>query len=375
MTNPTPPRTLSLHDLPLAARLTLALFLVSVGLGYFSALINLHFQSASPGEALPTAADAVAGYSGKAGMSQLERLLTAHPSLPFNGQGSMQSAFTRRRIGPGAFKRAVQAKAKVLNKTRATKLDPGKPADRSELERAVQEDLHGERHALIAWVRAGANKDAYENDSFPLPDALANHPISAEFEETDNKQRIAKIKSIFDARCVRCHSESVGGAASRFPLDTYEQIEVYTTQEASTGKSLSELALTTHVHLLGFSMLYGLTGLVLAFSSYPWFLRAVLCPLPLLAQVVDISFWWLARLAEPYGPLFAKAIVVSGAVVGASLFLHIVLGLADLFGKGRLAKLVLVLLLCAAAAGTGFVVKQRVIDPYLAQEKPPAAVP
>ena len=47
-----PPWTL--HKLPLAARMSLACFLISVGVGYFSALVQLHFQHAAP-EKLPYA--------------------------------------------------------------------------------------------------------------------------------------------------------------------------------------------------------------------------------------------------------------------------------------------------------------------------------
>ena len=97
-------------------------------------------------------------------------------------------------------------------------------------------------------------------------------------------------------------------------------------------------------------MLYGLTGLILAFSSYPRLLRIVLCPLPLLAQVVDISLWWLARLPEPHGPLLAEAIVVSGAVVAVGLLLHIVLCLFNLF---RWKGWVILILLFAAAGYAG----------------------
>jgi hypothetical protein len=175
----------------------------------------------------------------------------------------------------------------------------------------------------------------------------------------------AKIKSILDARCARCHSENVGGAGAQYPLDKYEDIEPYTKAEGPTGKSLRKLALSTHVHLLAFSILYSLTGLILAFSSYPGLLRVILCPLPLLAQLVDISFWWLARLDAPVGPQFADLIRYSGAVVAVGLGLHIVLSLFNLFGVR--GKLVLVLLI-AGAIGGGYVAKERVIDPYLAGE-------
>jgi hypothetical protein len=362
MSDPKYPRSFVLRELPLAARLTLALFLISVGIGYLSALVNLHFQEASPGEPMPTADDVVAGYSGKSKTSQLERLLTAHPNLPFNGQGSMRSAFTTK---AGGREKAITTKAKEMNKGRDVPLDPDKPADRASIEKEVLRDLDGERLALIAWIRSGAKKEAYEDNRFPLTGDLARQPITPKFTDDDNGQRIAKIKSILDSRCVRCHSESAGGAGSQYPLDSFEDVVGYTRTEGPTGKSLTKLALTTHVHLLGFAMLYGLTGLVLAFSSYPRILCVVLCPLPLLAQLVDITFWWLARMDPPLGPQFAQAIRFSGGVVGGALFLQIALGLWNLFGKTGKAVLVLLVL---GALGGGYLLHKEIINPYLLQE-------
>ena len=45
----------------------------------------------------------------------------------------------------------------------------------------------------------------------------------------------------------------------------------------------------------------------------------LIAPLPLLAQVADISCWWLARLEGPIGEQFAQAILVTGGIVGLSL--------------------------------------------------------
>ena len=58
-----------LRDLPLAARLVIATFLLSVGIGYFSALVQLHFQHAKPGSLLPDAerTQIAAGYLERAG--------------------------------------------------------------------------------------------------------------------------------------------------------------------------------------------------------------------------------------------------------------------------------------------------------------------
>jgi hypothetical protein len=87
------------------------------------------------------------------------------------------------------------------------------------------------------------------------------------------------------------------------------------------------------------------------------------------AQVVDISFWWLARLEAPYGPEFARSIVISGGVVAVGLCLQIVLSLFSLFGKA--GKLVLVLLLVGALAGAPAV--KGFIDRQLQEETEPSS--
>src|SRR5690349_6311679 len=98
--NDYPPHRLTVGDLPLVPRLVIALFLMSVGVGYFSALVQLHFQAASPGKPLPDMDDAARIYNGDPnGKSQLERLLTEAENLPFNGSGSMRSAFTAHSSG------------------------------------------------------------------------------------------------------------------------------------------------------------------------------------------------------------------------------------------------------------------------------------
>src|SRR5205807_10442452 len=91
--------TTALRDWPLPIRLVLAVFLVSVGLGYFSALVQLHFQHAAPGKLLPGVEEAVGAYNGAAEKSKLQRLLEADISKPFNGTGSMRPAFTTESAG------------------------------------------------------------------------------------------------------------------------------------------------------------------------------------------------------------------------------------------------------------------------------------
>jgi hypothetical protein len=364
------PSPITLRTLPLASRLTLAAFLISVGIGYFSALVQLHFQHASPGEALPTADNAVERFHGPVGPrpeSRLEMLLPeSDTEKKFNGQGQMTAAFTIKSKRP-SWSPAIREKAKELA---AKSGNRRVVANEAGAEAELRKERDTERLAVLAWIRDGASEKDYNEDKYCLPEDLAKRPMTEKFLVEPG---VVMIKTLLDERCARCHKpDGDDGKAAQYPLDTYANLAKYVTVKTSNAMSLEKLAQTTHVHLLGFAMLYGLTGLILSFSTYPRLLRILLCPLPLAAQVVDISFWWLARLDEPYGPTFARAIVVSGVVVAVGLALHIVLSLFNLFSKK--AWLVLIILF-GAAAGGGYLGKVHVIDPHLAKETEKAKAP
>src|SRR5207237_5518327 len=150
-------------------------------------------------------------------------------------------------------------------------------------------EREGERQALIAWIAGGAKRGEYDADRMELTGKLEKQALTPEFVDTEKDgTRYARIQSIFEARCVRCHNAEAGGSAGQYPLDSYERLKAYTSPERSGGMSLPKLAQTTHVHLLGFSMLFAITGLIFTFTSYPLALRLIFGPFTLLAQIVDI---------------------------------------------------------------------------------------
>jgi hypothetical protein len=229
---------------------------------------------------------------------------------------------------------------------------------------------------LLDWIRNGANQETYDKDDYAVQDAqIAAHPITSQFAVQDDPKQPAtarrvKIQSILEARCACCHVEEGKGSrdtnACPYPLDTYKKLKPYLKVQATGGMSLTKLAQTTHVHLLSFSMLYGLTGLIFAFTSFPGWIRAIFGPFTLVAQLVDIGCWWVGR-ADPH---LAELVVVTGGLVAVGLCIQILGSLFDLFG--RLGRLVLIALILAAGYG-GYVVKERVIDPHLQSERSEAA--
>ncbi len=318
-----------LRDLPFSARLVLTIFLFSVGLGYVSALVQLHFKHAGKGEFLPTAKDAERIFHGDVPKTKIEKLIDADKSLPFARNGQMRQAFAGK---PAAvWERAIAGRAKKRN------------ISEEEAKQILEKERETERLAMLAWIRSGASEKEYDKDNFPLPKDLENQPLVKDFKEDDGKS--IKIKSLIEDRCQTCHT---GADPKVPPLTSYAELSKFLVVK-DTRMDADSLAQTTHVHLLGFAMLYGLTGFILAFSSYPAFIRCVLCPWPLFFQVIDIGCWWLAREAKPYGPMFASVIPLTGAAVAVGLVAHIMLSVFNMYdAKG---KFVLVLLLAGAGAG------------------------
>jgi hypothetical protein len=381
----------NLQDASLALRLVIAVFLASVGIGYCSALVNLHFQEASPGNPLPDAKDVIRAYHGEDSTNQIARLLNAPESLPFNGAGSMRGAFTQKK-NPGALKTGVEEILAQL-KDGGYKSDP---TLRQSVKEAVDSFFDFERLAVFFWAIEGHPREAYDADDYNLPSDLASdyRKFRAAFVEKLKPLRpvppgdspdpsilavndfitldddgigvSSRIRGIIEERCVRCHDH--GKSVSSYPLSRYEHLKVYLDEDfgAEKGKSLPKLALSTHVHLLGFSVLYGLTGIVFALTGYPWWVKLFISPAPLLFQIIDISFWWLARMDAPLGPLFAQGIMATGGLVAVSLVAQILLGLFSLFnGKEKLVLLIV----CGIGATIGLSILIFAVMPHLQKEK------
>jgi hypothetical protein len=351
---PTPPRFV-LRDLPQPARFVIAAFLVTAGVGYLSGLVQLHFQSASPGKLLPGPDDAVRIFTGRPTMSQLERVLVTDEGAAFTGSGSMRSAFTTRSAG---WMNHIKKKAQAL------KLSPRKADDLARAEKELRLEREGEILVVLDWIHNGANQEAYDQNSYPLAAKLAEHPITEQYVQKDADGKTTfLLKDLFDNRCARCHAEGKGGPAGSAPLESYDEIHTYAEVETGGGgMSLPTLAQTTHVHLLSFGMLFGLTGLAFAFTSYPAWVRFLLAPLPLVAQAAEIVIcWWGGRAL----PELAMLIPATSALVAAGLVCQIILSLFNMYRA--MGKAVLALLLLGALAA-GYALKVGVVDPYMARE-------
>ena len=365
--SPLPTPRFTLRQLPLPAKLVVTLFMLVVGLGYFSALVQMHFQhTTGDGTPMPGINDVIEIFAGKRKISVEEaRAMRPKSKLETVVTGSRET-FTSSSMAAAFFHKDPTKDWDKLVDKRNT--DPQAKAK-------VEADRTGEQKSVALWAQLpdAERKAAYEADKF-VPKAGLPEAITKDFVHDGG----VKIKSILDARCAKCHGPD--GSKSDIPLDAYvalaKHLETAPGIEIPDGAtevwcasprqiSREKLAQSTHAHLLSFAMLFALTGLVFSFTSWPAAIRLVGAPIVLLAQVADVSCWWLARIDGP-GVYFAQAIMLTGAVVGMGLGAQIVLSVFNMYGpKG---KLVLAALFVAGFGGLGLV-GEKYAKPFLADLK------
>ena len=140
---------------------------------------------------------------------------------------------------------------------------------------------HDERAVMISWLRNGATAAAFDADIRPI---------------------VAK-------RCLVCHD----GSNPHIPnLSGYDNLKKVTSTD--TGPTFATLVRVSHIHLFGITFIFFVMGMMFshAYVRPVWFKCAAIA-LPFVAEVSDISSWYLVRLFHP----FAWAVILGGALMGA----------------------------------------------------------
>lgn len=361
----------TLRQLPLPAKLVVTLFMLTVGLGYFSALVQMHFQhTQGDGQPMPGVNDVIEIFAGK-------KWVTREEAAAMRPQSKLERMIT----GPRETFGAPSMTAAFFEKDQSGDWDKvmDKRNPNAQAREKIEAERTGEHKVVLEWLLLpeADRKLAYETDLFKPKEVPAS--ITESFlHAKGNIANGVKIKSILDARCAVCHKP--GGDEPDKPLDTYsglaKYLEVPPAVEipadaagawcvSSRQISREKLAQSTHAHLLSFAMLFGLTGFVFSFTSHRSWIRFIVAPMVLVAQVADVSCWWLARIDGP-GVYFAQAIMATGAFVGIGLGAQIVLSVFNMYGlKG---KAVLAVLFIGAGLGLGLV-GEKFAKPFLADLK------
>jgi len=154
------------------------------------------------------------------------------------------------------------------------------------------------RAQLVAWVRDGSPREAWDNDI---------------------QQKVA-------ANCVRCHGVIPGIPDYR----TYEGI--LPVVQIDEGATVPALARVSHIHLFGIAFIFFFIGGIFSLATgIPMWLRATAVALPYVFLGVDVFSWW----ATKYVPEMAFLTMIGGGGYAASAAFMILTSLWQMWRPGR----------------------------------------
>lgn len=267
---------LRLARFSLPAKFLLTLFLLLVGPGYLFGVANIVLQHQD--------ADLEPGLS----LDDLRRT--------FHGM--------EKTVTPQA---RVTVNSKMLEQVR-----PGGEM-REHLEPGGQTAIRG----LITWLASGAREADFAKQGL----TEAGDPSA---------------RDVIAAHCVECHNadggdmEDVPYAATAKAVPEYSLVMATATPEYDrheSGPQVLVLAPTsvkrfvhiTHVHMLTIPVFTLIVGSLFLLTQFGPKVKLILGPLPMLAVMLDIGSWWLARFLEPCIYVIAAA----GAIFGAAYALQV----------------------------------------------------
>jgi len=160
---------------------------------------------------------------------------------------------------------------------------------------------------VVAWSDAGAPE--------------------AEFLRSDGGT--TAIRVIFERRgCLSCHAAGatmIGGKKDA-PLTAYAGVARFTAPDR--GMAPARLMGLSHVHLFGMTFLFLVTGLAVAATLWPRWLRAVLMVGGPLSVLTTVGAWWAVKYG---GPAWSSLALLGGVLMTLAFGLSILAALYDLW--------------------------------------------
>ena len=211
----------------------------------------------------------------------------------------------------------------IVNSTMLKNVRPGGKM-RENLDKGGEPAVRG----LITWLEHAAKEDEFTKPGLAQP----GDPSARE---------------IIKAHCIKCHNadggdaEDVPYAATATSEPEYALVMAVAkpdiTRQTSGVQTLvikpmsgSKLVHVTHVHILTMPMFTFVVGVLFLMTGIPQRVKLLIGPLPMLAVLLDISGWWIARFVEP----FIYVIAAAGGLFGATYAVQILCVLGSLwFGK------------------------------------------
>jgi hypothetical protein len=152
----------------------------------------------------------------------------------------------------------------------------------------------GDKEVILKWLHDGADQQGYQETIAP----------------------------ILDRDCAHCHNPSVNPSLPN--LTTYEGVSEVA---HSGGATLPALVRVSHIHLFGIAFILYFIGRIFLLCEMNIYVKRIAVVIPFIAMLLDILSWFeTMRFAN-----FAYVVVLSGALMGLSMGLQILLSIYQMW--------------------------------------------
>lgn len=226
-------------DISTSEKILNSVFLLTIGLGYLVALINLFYSHQ--------------GKDGKPGLTIQDIVIQYHGSKEQTRLGTAISGIMEPNL-----------------------------------------KYKGDKDVILKWINEGADETAYEQTIAP----------------------------ILNRDCIICHTPSVNPSLP--DLTRYQGVAEVA---HPGGASLPVLVRVSHIHLFGIAFILYFIGQIFLLCEINIYVKRIAVVIPFVAMLLDILSWFLTKSIAS----FAYVVVLSGALMGLSMGMQILMSLYQMW--------------------------------------------
>lgn len=154
----------------------------------------------------------------------------------------------------------------------------------------------------------------HKSDKDIILDWIQNGADELEYNE--------KIAPIFNRDCVICHTPAINPSLP--DLTNYSGVAEVT---HSGGASIPALIRVSHIHLFGIAFILFFIGKIFILCDINIYVKRIAVVIPFAAMLLDVLSWFITKSI----PAFSYVVVASGALMGLSMGLQILLSVYQMW--------------------------------------------
>jgi hypothetical protein len=138
----------------------------------------------------------------------------------------------------------------------------------------------------------------------------------------DEPEYNEKVAPILNRDCIMCHTPSINPS-----LPDLTRYATVSEVAHAGGATIAALVRVSHIHLFGIAFILYFIGRIFLLCDINVYVKRVAVAIPFIAMLLDVISWFITKSI----PSFAYVVVFSGALMGISMGLQIVLSLYQMW--------------------------------------------